>query len=231
LPLYELALNMADHLRTREVSDFELTIVTPESAPLAVFGKEGSEVVQERLEEAGIRLLTATHPVAAESGGLTVVPHGYVHADRVIALPRLEGLPPDGVPCDDAGFIPTDEFGQVKGVSDVYAAGDCTSFPIKQGGMAAAQADVVAEVIAARSGAPVTPSSFRPVLRGVLHSGDGNLYLSAHITRGPAMHTATGGEPLWWPPPKIHARYLATYLAEHGARLQPSERRADMALH
>ena len=230
LPLYELALNMANHLRTHEVSDFELTIVTPEDAPLAVFGKEASDVIQERLGEAGIRVLTATHPVAADSGGLTIVPHGYVRADRVIALPRLEGFPPEGLPRDDAGFIPTDEYGRVNGVPDVYAAGDCTTFPIKQGGIAAAQADVVAQVIAARSGAPVTPSSFRPVLRAKLLGGDGDLYLSARITRGPAIDSTAGAKPRLWLPPKIHARYLAAYLTEHEARLQRSERRADLAL-
>ena len=231
LPLYELALNMADHFRTHEVSDLELTIVTPEDAPLAVFGQEASEAIHERLEEAGVRLLAATHPVAVKSGEMAIIPHGYLQADRVIALPRLEGLPTTGLPSDDAGFIPTDEYGQVEDVSDVYAAGDCTSFPIKQGGMAAAQADVVAQVIAARAGAPVTPSSFRPVLYGMLLGGDRDLYLSARITRGPAMNSAaTSAEPLWWPPPKIHARYLAPYLAQHGARVQQSDHRADLAL-
>ena len=229
LPLYELALNAASTLRARDVNDVELTIVTPEDAPLGVFGTRAAEAVRERLEEAGIRLMTATHPVAVELSGLRVVPHGYVHADRVIALPRLEGLPPAGLPRDDAGFISTDEHGQVEGITDVYAAGDATTFPIKQGGVAAAQADAVAEAIAARSGAPVTPNPFRPVLRGMLFAGDGDIYLSAQITRGPAIDSPVGAEPLSWPPPKISARYLAPYLSEYGARLQRSESRTDRA--
>jgi sulfide:quinone oxidoreductase len=147
-----------------------------------------------------------------------------------VALPRLEGLAPAGIRRDDAGFVPTDEHGQVEGVSDVYAAGDVTTFPVKQGGVAAAQADVVAEAIAARVGAPVTPSPFRPVLRGMLIGGDGDLYLAAHITRGPAIDSPAGAEPQWWPPPKISARYLAPYLAEHRAELRLSERPRDAAL-
>jgi sulfide:quinone oxidoreductase len=214
LPLYELALNTASHLRARNASDFELTIVTPEDAPLGVFGRRASEAVRKRLEEAGVRLMTATHPVAVEPGGMSVVPNGYVHAERVIALPRLEGLPPAGLPRDDAGFIPTDEYGQVEGLSDVYAAGDATTFPVKQGGIAAAQADVVAEAIAARVGAPVAPSPFRPVLRGFLLAGDApDLYLSAQITRGPVLDSSVDAEPLSWQAAKISARYLAPYLA------------------
>jgi sulfide:quinone oxidoreductase len=228
LPLYELALKTAGHLRARNASDFELTIVTPENSPLELFGQKASEGVRERLEEAGIRLLTSTHPVAVEPGGMRVVPHGWVDADRVIALPRLEGLPPAGLPHDDAGFIPTDEYGQVNGVKAVYAAGDCTSFPVKQGGIAAAQADVVAQVIAARAGAPVTPKAFRPEIRGLLMAGDGDIYLSAQIAHGAGIDSPV--EPLWWPPPKISAHYLAPYLAEHTARLQRFERHEDLAL-
>ena len=211
LPLYELALNFAERV-TREC---EFTIVTPETAPLAVFGKKASEVVRERLKEFGIHLITATHPAAAGSDGLTIVPEGIVPADRVVALPRLHGRAPDGVPRDEAGFIPTDSYGQVNGISDVYAAGDCTSFPVKQGGIAAAQADVVAQVIAARAGAPVTPVEFRPELRGLLMAGDGDIYLSAQITQGAGIDSTV--EPLSWPPPKVSARYLSPYLAEHAA--------------
>ena len=227
LPLYELALNLADRATTGDAGDCEFTIVTPEASPLAIFGNQAGEGVRERLEEAGIRLLASTHPVAVDSVGLTIVPSGFIHAERVIALPRLRGRAPDGVPRDKAGFIPTDGYGQVNGVSDIYAAGDCTSFPLKQGGIAAAQADVVAQVIAARVGAHVTPEAFRPQLRGLLLAGDGDIYLSAHFAGGPALNLPV--EPLWWPPPKISAPYLAPYLAEHEERLR-SERSTRPAL-
>ena len=38
----------------------------------------------------------------------------------------------------------------------VYAAGDITTFPVKQGGIATQQADAAAEAIAAELGADVT---------------------------------------------------------------------------
>ena len=52
----------------------------------------------------------------------------------------------------------------------MYAAGDATTFPVKQGGLATQQADAAAETIA-QARAPVTARPFTPVLRGVLLTG------------------------------------------------------------
>ena len=91
----------------------------------------------------------------------------------------------------------------------MWAAGDATSFPVKQGGLAAQQADAVAESIAARAGAPVRPQPFRPVLRGVLLTGRGKAWL-----RGPHDDDPGAAErrALFWPPTKIAGRYLSPYL-------------------
>ena len=81
--------------------------------------------------------------------------------------------------------------------------------------MAAQQADVVAESLAAWAGASVRPTPFGPVLRGVLLSGERPAYLRAdsrpHRTRSIARLT-----PLWWLPAKVAGRYLAPYLAARG---------------
>ena len=58
----------------------------------------------------------------------------------------------------------------------MYAAGDAVDFPVKQGGLAAQQADTVAEHVAASYGASVEPSPFRPALRGMLFTGGEPLY-------------------------------------------------------
>ena len=47
-------------------------------------------------------------------------------------------------------------------VECIYAAGDATDFPIKQGGIGSQQADVAAQSIAALAGASVTPERFNP---------------------------------------------------------------------
>jgi sulfide:quinone oxidoreductase len=105
----------------------------------------------------------------------------------------------------------------------VYAAGDVISFPIKQGGLAAQQADAAAELIAAKAGAPVDPTPFRPVLRGLLLTGSEPSYLRAEITGGGGETSAAAAEPLWWPPGKIAGRYLAPHLASMGkVELEPT---------
>ena len=84
----------------------------------------------------------------------------------MIALPRLRGRRIAGLPCDDDGFIPIDEHARVAGVPGVYAAGDITAGPIKQGGLAAQQADAAAEAIAAEAGAELTPAPTAPSSAG-----------------------------------------------------------------
>src|SRR5512133_266943 len=62
LPAYELALLTANSLSARGVSGVRLTLVTPEPAPLAIFGRRASEAVKQLLDEAGIQLVTDTRP-------------------------------------------------------------------------------------------------------------------------------------------------------------------------
>ena len=115
-------------------------------------------------------------------GELQLIPNGSVAADRVVALPRLQGAPLDGLPQTVHGFIPVDAHCRVHGVADVFAAGDITSFTVKQGGIAAQQADVAATAIAAAAGASVTPQRFQPVLRGLLLTGREPRYLRREVS-------------------------------------------------
>jgi len=111
-----------------------------------------------------------------------------------------------------------------KGLDAVFAVGDATTFPIKQGGLATQQADAAAEAIAGLAGADVVAEPFRPVLRGLILTGGAPLYARAELSRaGNPASVAT--DALWWPPGKIVGRYLAPYLAERsGAILEPPTR-------
>jgi sulfide:quinone oxidoreductase len=93
----------------------------------------------------------------------------------------------------------------------VWAAGDAIAFPVKQGGLAAQQADAVAEEIAARAGADVRPQPFRPVLRGVLLTGRGQAWMRNAVAGGDGEGEAQR-RALFWPPTKIAGRYLSPYL-------------------
>jgi sulfide:quinone oxidoreductase len=214
LPLYELALQTAAHLRRRGRMGIELAIVTHEESPLALFGARASEVVGSMLRESGVAFHPGRYVVEAGNGALSVIPPGEIPADRVVALPRLVGNVIAGIPHDGDGFIPTDSYGRVSGLDDVFAAGDTTTFPIKQGGLAAQQADAAAQVIAADAGAPATPEPFRPVLRGLIMTGHSPAFIRTELTGGAGDTSVANAEPLWWPPGKIVGRYLAPFLAE-----------------
>ena len=210
LPLYELALLTAVHLAEAGASRVKLTVVTTEERPLQLFGITASEAVADLLELHGITLRADTTALALEGGSLRVLPDERIEADRVVALPRLDGLRLEGVPHDANGFVPTDAHGLVRGLDDVYAAGDLTDFPVKQGGIATQQADAAAESIAAAAGAPVEPRPFKPVLRGLLLTGMSPRYLRAEPG---SVRSVADTEPLWWPPAKIVGRHLAPFLA------------------
>jgi sulfide:quinone oxidoreductase len=205
LPLYELALLTVRHAAAAKV-ECDVTLVTPEPRPLALFGARASTAVAEMLAAAGIEFTGASH-VEPVDGAVRLLPSGRtLAAARLVALPLIRGPQLGGVPSEpDFGFIPVDRHGRVAGLDGVYAAGDATNFPVKQGGLAAQQADAVAEHVAARHGAPLDPSPFRPVLRGLLFAGGADRYLRA-------CDDAVAAQPLWWPPTKIAGRYLAPYL-------------------
>jgi sulfide:quinone oxidoreductase len=210
LPLYELALLTAEYL-SEHLAHAELTVVTPEEQPLDLFGTKAAEAMAQLLEMREIGLRTATAPASFTEGVLWLANGDTVAADAVVALPKLEGPPLEGIPQDGHGFVPTDDYGRVAGLTDVYAAGDLTQSSIKQGGIAAQEADAAAEAIAADAGAPVQPSPCHPVLRGLLFTG----FVPRFLRHDEAGLSLVDTQPLWWPPGKIVGRYLSPFLAEH----------------
>jgi sulfide:quinone oxidoreductase len=223
LPLYELVLMTSTWLKARERNPVSLTLVTPEAEPLGVFGSRASASVRRLLEERGIELLASTYADMFSDGRLIVRPGKPVAADRVVALPVLEGPRITGLPCDADGFIPVDEHGRVSSTERVWAAGDATTFPVKQGGLATQQADVVAESIAAAAGADVEPSEFDPVLRGLLLTGEVPAFLRTDLRPGKGDTSRAEPDALWWPPSKIAGKHLSHYLARLAAATPPNE--------
>jgi sulfide:quinone oxidoreductase len=220
LPAYELAMMAAAELRSRGVATPDVAVVTPERRPLEVFGPTAADAVTGLLRARGIALHAASTPVELRDGALRTAEGREIAADRVLALAVSEGPALPGLPHDARGFLPVDAYGCVEGRDDVYAAGDVTTFPLRQGGLAAQQADAAAETIAARLGAIARPQPFRPVLRGVLLTGGAPLYLRAEIGAGTdplarplAAAGSAGPRSLWWPPAKVAGRYLAPLLA------------------
>ncbi len=165
LPLYELALRASEVLGKSGIEDARLTVVTPEDVPLELFGRVIGEQMALLLGERGIAVVAGAHPVAFEDGRLHVAPGDPIETEAVVSLPCLEGRRIDGLPAGIDGFLPVDEHCRVFGVEDVFAAGDVTAFPVKQGGIAAREADAAAEAIATAAGCELDPAPFDPVPR------------------------------------------------------------------
>lgn len=220
LPVYELALLTAQ--RAWEMGpELSVTIFTPERAPLIVFGEDASRAVAQLLSERGIEIVTSAYCEIPKAKTIDVSPGGrHFEFDRIVALPELRGPTLEGIPQDGGGFIPVDEFCQVRGVQRVYAAGDATDFPVKHGGIAAQQADTAARSIAALAGAPVMPEPLDPVLEGVLVTGDQPLYFKAQLAGGHGSGNEVIGTPVPASTPKIAARYLAAHLEQNAARYE-----------
>ena len=187
-------------------------IVTPEPEPLAIFGPPATDAVAGMLRGRLIDVKCNASVVERDGEYVTFPDEERMDVGAVVALPVMSGPRISGLPSDGDGFMPVDEYGRVRGVEDVFAAGDGTNFPIKQGGLGTQQADACAEMIASRAGVSVEPQPFRPVLRGKLITKSESLSLSADITGGGGASTASP-DILWWPSQKIAGRYLSPFLS------------------
>jgi sulfide:quinone oxidoreductase len=212
LPIYELALMTANRAYDMGV-ELSVTLVTPEESPLGLFGMGASDGVASLLAEARITTIASAYAEVPHWNTVVVNPGDrHLQVDRVVALPELYGPAVRGLPVAEHGFIPIDLHCKVRGVEDVYAAGDASDCAIKHGGVAAQQADAAAEAIAAQAGAPVQPQIFKPVVHGMLLTGREPRYLSARITGGQGFSSEITDEPTWSPPRKIVAKHLGPYL-------------------
>jgi sulfide:quinone oxidoreductase len=208
LPLYELALLTAHELREHGCSA-AVRLVTPETHALELLGPAARDAVVPLLDALGIELFTHAQPRAVVAGGVRTDDGANIEADHVVTLADIVARPMAGLPIDRAGFVPVDLHGRVTGEPRVYAAGEVTAFPLRQGGLAAQQADVVAETIAARYAGGPAPTPFAPVLRARLTTSGAPLYLQAR----PAGQSLASHRPMWSPAEKVAGRYLAPYLA------------------
>jgi sulfide:quinone oxidoreductase len=208
---YELALLTAAERDARRLRGVEIVLVTSESAPLGVFGSPTSQLLSARLEEAGVSLLASSVADRVADRRLLLANGHSLEADCVVALPALEVPAIDGLPQRSGGFVQTDVRMRVVGLEAVWAAGDVTWFPVKQGGLAAQQSDVAARSIAVAAGAHVPIEAFHPVLRAALITGDAPAFLRAPLP-GRLGEEAATGHALWRPGTKVAARYLGAYL-------------------
>ena len=225
LPIYELALMTAERARSMGIDELEITLVTPETRPLAIFGQTASEAVSKRLDEAGVSVYASALAQVPAARQLLVQPQGVeLHPERMIAMPRVEGPTIRGLAGGGAhGFIPIDQSCCVPGTSSrIYAAGDAAAYPIKHGGLGAQMADTAATAMARLAGAEVDHKPFWPVIRGMLLTGADPLYISARLVGTLGFESEVYDTPPWPADEKVVAEELGPYLASFDSGHSPS---------
>jgi sulfide:quinone oxidoreductase len=214
LPAYELALMAAAHFEQEDI-DVEIVLVSHEPRPLDILGDRASDAVGELLRSRAVAFHSAA-PVRFGFGRLFVRRGKAFFADAVVALPEPRARRIAGLPGDEHGFVPIDEHCRVRGAPGLYAAGDVASFPIKQGGIAAQQAEAAAEAIVADLGQGIAPRRFEPELSGLLLAGAPPRYRRLSDARAHPVTDCDGGHRHQPPPAKVAGRRLAPFLARHG---------------
>ena len=229
LPIYELALLIRRRSEELGLSDLRLCLHTPEQSPLTIFGTVASGAVAELLAAREITIETERYVTQDAEGQLRSSASGESFSPELaLALPVISGPAIAGLPADPNGFIPVDLHARVGGLDRVYAAGDGTTFPVKQGGIATQLADAGAEQIAAELGVELEPRAFEPVLRGQLITGAESLNIKHELTGGHGEGKASL-DYLWWPPQKVGGRYLAAWLGHTAPTdLEPPSRPLDV---
>jgi len=210
LPVYELALLTGAWCAENDIVGPELTVATPELEPLVVFGPAAARAVRELLADRGIRLVTGTVVKSFDGREARLARDRRIPADAVVTLPRLAGNPIPGLPATSDGFVPVDEHCAVVSTPRVWAVGDVTTHSVKQGGLAAQQADVAARAVARAFGIRASSQPYRPALRGLLLTG----VASAFLRQDSGGVSEAAYQTLWWPPSKVAGRYLAPFLAD-----------------
>jgi sulfide:quinone oxidoreductase len=216
LPLYELALMTAERAESMDIRELELSLVTPEPRPLAVFGTGVSDVVTDRLAQAGIKVFTNSLAKVPGPRRLLIQPQNVELEDqRIVAMPRIAGPAIRGLPGAGAhGFLPIDRHCAVPGAGGrVFAAGDVANYPIKHGGLGAQMADAAAAAVAVLAGAQDSAPAFNPVIRGKLLTGADPVYMSARPLGAESFESEVHEEPPWPADDKVVAEELGPYLA------------------
>jgi sulfide:quinone oxidoreductase len=215
LPLYELALLTAKQARDADAHP-QIAVVTPDPRPLDAFGGDVSDAVTRLLTEAGITLYTGSHARARGPRRLRLEPSGIeLEPDRIVTLPTIEGPNVRGLTggADDR-FIEVDEYCRVRDTDGrIFAAGDATDLRVKQGGLAAQQADTAAAGIAHLAGTAPPPARLRAAMQGALLTGRKPLYLTAYLIAGSGVRSEILDQPPWGSTQAIVAEELTAYLA------------------
>ena len=196
------------------IDELELSIVTPEVGPLAIFGSAAGDAVAGLLERAGItvylsavaQVLAAGHDRAAPGGRAAP---GQDDRDSSHRRPRDSGPGGGGA----HGFIPIDSACWVPGADAFTRAGDAAAYPIRHGGLGSPDGRHRSSVDRAARPEQRSISSHSCRSSAKLLSGGAPLYLRRTARRPARFESEVYDTPPWPEDQKVVAEELGPYLA------------------
>jgi hypothetical protein len=187
-------------------------VIDPWASTAACLGGDAGDVVNGLLNDAGITLHAQPASMSSvrntSSFGRVAL---HPHPERIVTLPTISGPNVRGIPGDATHrLLPIDGYCRVCGTDGrVFAAGDATDLPVKQGGVGAQQADAAAGV-ARLAGLAEHSKILHRVIRGTLVTC-GKPLLSAHLLAGEGWQAEIYEQPPWPLDDKVIAEELGRY--------------------
>ncbi|MEP9351590.1 FAD-dependent oxidoreductase [Xanthobacter sp. KR7-225] len=217
-PMFEFLLGMDTLLRRQgRRADIDLVFFNPSREPGQRLGARAVAGLLRQMEKRGIKTHLG-HKLVRFEEDQVVSEGGEVPADLILFMPGLTGpawLEDSCLPISPGGFIAADATCAVKGLRDVYVAGDAGSFPgpdwmPKQAHQADLQAVAAAHNISATLAGRRAEATFKPELVCIVDTLDAGMLvfrsprLNLTLPRLPVFHLMKRG---------FERHYLAAYRA------------------
>jgi sulfide:quinone oxidoreductase len=190
--IYECAALLDHRLKEKGIRDnFEIHFFSSNVQP----GETGN--ITDRLQERNIILDYGYEPVEFIEGGMKDEDGTIRKADLIMYSPGITGakwLVDSCISVSTGGHIDVDKFGQVKGLTNVFAAGDCAShedpppWVPHQAHMAQLRAEATAKNINAVVDGKSAETTYRYELSCILNMENDGMW----------MHMSSDGKPPFW---------------------------------
>jgi sulfide:quinone oxidoreductase len=164
-PLYEMVFMIDTWLRRKGIRrSVNLVWTTAERRYMESFGSRMHELLLPEFVERDIRHFNHLRMIKVEKEAVTYQNDDHYPFDMLISFPPyIASTKFTSLPIDKDGFIATElHTRQVVGFKNIFAAGDTSNFPLKQGFAAFTQADAIAEFITAQITGETPRFAFKP---------------------------------------------------------------------
>src|SRR5690606_21641888 len=215
-PMFEFLFGIDTLLRQQgRRGRFKLVFFNPSEQPGQRLGPAAVAKMLARMQALDIDTHLGHKPLRFEPGKV-VTEGGEFSADMILFMPGLTGpgwLEGSALPQSEGGFVAADDTCRVRGMAQVYVAGDAGSYPgpewmAKQAHQADLQADAVAKNIAAELHGQNANHGFRTELVCIVDALDRGMLVYRGGRRNLALPRM---RVLHWLKQHFEARYLKAY--------------------